>query len=134
MYPMQAYPQLIPVEPVFTVRVTKHTGALFMWVDQTTTVTGTYQRCEAAIRDAQMHCLLAGWWSFLSILLMNWIALYCNWAARRVLRSQAARARAMAAHPSAQSRQPYPAAPYPGAWPAHPHQQMPAAQYAGYRA
>lgn len=124
MYPMQTYPQQIHTEPMFTVRVTKHTGALFLWVDQTTTVTGTYQRCEAAIREAQMHCLLAGWWSVLSILFMNWIALYCNWAARKVLRSQAARARAMAAHPSGYLRAPAPAA---GQWPV-PQQHAP---YAG---
>ncbi|SHT41400.1 transmembrane protein [Mycobacteroides abscessus subsp. bolletii] len=36
------------------------------------------EQCEAAYRDAQTHNLAAGWWSFLSILLTNWIAIFGN--------------------------------------------------------
>lgn len=114
-------------QPVFTVSTTKHTGLLLMWTDQSATVTGTFEQCDAALRQAQTHNLLAGWWSPLSMLLLNWFALLANWSARKTLQRQAARARAMAAHPSAQPAHPYP---YPTGYPHYA--QFPAAQPAGY--
>ncbi|KUI34268.1 hypothetical protein [Mycobacterium sp. GA-2829] len=122
MYPTYAH------QPVFTVSTTKHTGLLLMWMDQSATVTGTFEQCDAALRQAQTHNLLAGWWSPLSMLLLNWFALLANWSARKTLHRQAARARAMAAHPSAQPTHPYR---YPAGYPQYA--PMPA-QPAGYRA
>lgn len=93
-------------EPLFQVRVMKHTGALVLWINQSSTVTGTYSQCDAAIRAAQLHCLLAGWWSPVSVLLLNWIALLINVSARKSLQRNAAQAYAqisytpyMAGHP-----------------------------------
>jgi hypothetical protein len=95
-------------EPVFQVRVMKHTGALMLWINQGSTVTGTYSQCDAAIRAAQLHCLLVGWWSPVSLFLMNWLALLVNFSARKTLQRNASQARAqtghapqMAAHPGA---------------------------------
>lgn len=95
-------------EPVYQVRVMKHTGALVLWINQGSTVTGTYSQCDAAIRAAQLHCLLVGWWSPVSLFLMNWIALFVNISARKTLQRNAAQAHTrinyapqMAAHPGA---------------------------------
>lgn len=105
-------------EPIFQVRVMKHTGALILWVNQNSTVTGTYSQCEAAIRAAQLHCLLIGWWSPLSVLLLNWIALLVNFSARRTLQRAAAQARQQIAyHPQMPGR---PGAPW---GPPAPHLQ-----------
>lgn len=87
-------------EPIFRVRVMKHTGALMLWINQSSTVTGTFSQCEAAIRAAQLHCLLAGWWSPVSALLMNWIALFVNVSARRALLRDAAQARGQTVYPA----------------------------------
>lgn len=61
-------------------------------------MTGTYAQCDAAIDDAQTHCLAAGWWSIASLLVWNWIAISTNSGARKRLRAQA---QAYAAHASA---------------------------------
>jgi hypothetical protein len=79
-------------EPFFRVQVMKHTGILMLWLNQSYTVTGTYGQCEAAIRAAQQHNLLVGWWSPLSALMLNWIALFTNVSARKTLHHNAARA------------------------------------------
>jgi hypothetical protein len=84
-------PPAPPGEPVFQVTVTKHTGGLFFWYNQRRTVTGTYAHCEAAIKQAQLHNLLVGWWSIASLLL-NPIALSRNASARKALRQQAEQA------------------------------------------
>jgi hypothetical protein len=75
-------------EPQFQVRVAKHTGALVFWSTRQMTVTGTYAQCEAAISEAQGHCVGAGWWSIGS-LLWNAIAISQNNRARNQLRQQA---------------------------------------------
>ena len=96
------YPTWPPVahnQPLFRVRLIKHTGLIMMWYQQSYTVTGTYAQCEAAIRSAQQYNLIAGWWSFLSILLMNWIALAINESARKQLQRSAAQVHA-AAYPA----------------------------------
>jgi hypothetical protein len=77
-----------PQEPLFQVRVAKHTGALIFWMSRRATVTGTYAQCDAAITAAQQHCLGAGWWSFGS-LLWNPIAMSQNNKARTLLQQQA---------------------------------------------
>jgi hypothetical protein len=74
--------------PLFRVRVTKHTGLVIAYYAQSYTVTGTFEQCEAAIRQAQLHNLLAGWWSFWSLAVMNWVALLENRGARKTLRRQ----------------------------------------------
>lgn len=77
-------------EPVFSVRLTKHTGMVVIGYNQRYTVTGSYAQCDAAIRQAQQHNLLAGWWGLISILIWNPIALITNSKARKSLRQQAA--------------------------------------------
>ena len=76
-------------EPIFTVRLRKHTGLALAFVNQNYTVSGTFHQCEAAIKDAQRHNLAAGWWSIASIVLWNWIALAENANARKALRQHA---------------------------------------------
>ncbi|WP_431240936.1 hypothetical protein ACQ86B_28855 (plasmid) [Mycolicibacterium aichiense] len=80
-----------PGEPIFTVRLRKHTGLALTWLSQSYTVTGTFHQCEAAIKDAQLHNLAAGWWSVASIVLWNWIALGANANARKTLHRTAGR-------------------------------------------
>lgn len=105
-YPQQPY----PVPPrYFQIRLSKHTGMLIMFSTRTYTVTGTLEQCEAAYRDAQNHNLAAGWWSVLSLLLMNWIALSGN-------NAQINQIRRLAAQPPSYP----PAPPAPGYPPAHP--------------
>lgn len=84
------YPAAHPgiTEPVFQVRVMKHTGLAIVCVNQRCTTTGTFAQCEAAIRNAQLHNLLAGWWSIASVLVWNWVALFHNLSARNALRRQ----------------------------------------------
>ena len=91
----QPYPPP-PQVPIFQVSVMTHTGLLILWFNQRKTVTGTYQQCDAAIKAAQTHCLLLGWWSFLSILFMNWISLVHNINARKQLNTQVQQAQAYA--------------------------------------
>lgn len=63
----------------FTIRLTEHIGAVVMFQQRSYTFTGTLEQCESAYRSAQTHNLLAGWWSVLSLLAMNWAALISNW-------------------------------------------------------
>jgi hypothetical protein len=83
------HPQWAGREPVFQVRLMKHTGMAIMFLNQQYTVTGTFAQCDAAIRQAQNHNLTAGWWSVLSLAVMNWVALGTNASARHTLRKQA---------------------------------------------
>jgi hypothetical protein len=80
------------------VTVTKHTGLIILWWNQRNTITGTYEQCEAAINNAQTHCLVAGWWSIASIMVSNWISLYSNSKARNSLRNLVTQDRAQAAY------------------------------------
>jgi hypothetical protein len=119
-YPPTQYPTWPPVphnQPLFRVRLVKHTGLMMMWYQQTYTVTGTYAQCEAAIRAAQQYNLAAGWWSPLSALLLNWIALATNESARKELQRNAAQAQAAQhpAHTAAQYGAPPPTHP-PAGW------------------
>lgn len=103
--PQASYPWPAPTptgEPVYQVRLHKHTGLVIMWHHHSYTVNGTYGQCEAAIREAQAHNLGLGWWSVVSVLLMNWIAIFTNLSARTTLRRNAAQAHAYAAQQAAQ--------------------------------
>ncbi|ORA22173.1 DUF2510 domain-containing protein [Mycobacterium angelicum] len=102
---------------VFQLRLIEHIGAVIFWQQRSYTVTGTLQQCEAAYRRAQTQNLLAGWWSLVSILVMNWIALFSNMSAMRRLRAMAGQPRA-AAIPAAVPA-PLPA-PVPPGWYADP--------------
>jgi hypothetical protein len=62
---------------------------VIFWHQQTVRYTGTLSQCEQAYRDAQTHCLLAGWWSLASIVVFNWIALFSNMNAIRKVRNLA---------------------------------------------
>jgi hypothetical protein len=110
----------------FSVRLYQHTGAVILWHQRTFTFTGTLEQCEKAYRDAQTHSLLAGWWSVVSLLVMNWIALFSNYSAIRKVRALAAQAPApYAGNPYAPTGQsspvgpPRPVVPPPG-WYANP--------------
>jgi hypothetical protein len=74
----------------FQMQLIKHTGLLVAYQQQTYTIVGTLEQCERAYRDARDHCLAAGWWSLLSALLMNWIALSSNKGAIEQVRKLAA--------------------------------------------
>lgn len=91
----QAYPPP-QQDPIFQVTAMRHTGALVFWFNQRYVITGTYAQCDAALRSAQTHNYVFGWWSFLSILIMNWIALLDNASARKKLDSDAQQAQAYA--------------------------------------
>ncbi|WP_073880464.1 hypothetical protein [Mycobacterium paraffinicum] len=84
------YPPPPGNQPLFAVRIRKHTGAVVLTFNQTYTVTGTLAQCEAALDNALLHNLLAGWWSLASVLVWNWVALVENHNARKQLRRQAA--------------------------------------------
>ncbi|OBG68051.1 hypothetical protein A5703_11385 [Mycobacterium sp. E188] len=75
---------------MYAVRIRKHTGAVVLMFNQAYTVTGTLAQCEAALDNALLHNLLAGWWSLASVLVWNWVALLENHNARKHLRRQAA--------------------------------------------
>lgn len=94
----QPWPNTGPPEPIFQVRVIKHTGALVFWSQHSYTVTGTFAQCSHALHQAQIHNLLAGWWSFLSVLALNWIALISNAVQQKRLQRHAADAQAHQAH------------------------------------
>jgi Protein of unknown function (DUF2510) len=73
----------------FHLRLSEHTGAVIFWQHRSYTFTGTLEQCEAAYRTAQLHNLGAGWWSVVSLLVMNWVALISNWSAIRGVRTLA---------------------------------------------
>lgn len=82
--------------PLFQISLLKHTGALIFWQQQTIRYTGSLEQCEQAYKDAQTHCLLAGWWSLASAVVLNWIALFSNMGAIRRIRQLAQNPQAMA--------------------------------------
>lgn len=98
-HPPAPYPQPVAAgysEPLFQIGLLKHTGAVIFWHQQSSRYTGTLQQCEQAYKDAQTHCLLAGWWSLGSLVVLNWIALFSNMRAIRQVRTLAQNPHAMA--------------------------------------
>lgn len=93
--PQHAYPPPQQV-PIFQVTTMRHTGALVFWFNQRHVITGTYAQCQTALRSAQIHNVALGWWSLLSILMMNWIAISSNLIARKKLNSDVQQAQAYA--------------------------------------
>lgn len=73
----------------FQLTLTEHTGAVIFWQQRSYTITGTLEQCERAYRTAQAHNLEAGWWSVVSLLVMNWVALISNRSAIRGVRELA---------------------------------------------
>ena len=73
----------------FQIKLSKHTGAAIVFVRQSYVVTGTFEDCEKAYRQAQLHNLTLGWWSLFSVLLFNWISIFSNVAAMSQLRKAA---------------------------------------------
>ncbi|CQD07056.1 transmembrane protein [Mycobacterium lentiflavum] len=73
----------------FSVRLHEHTGAVILWLQRDFTCTGTLEQCEQAYRNAQTHCLLAGWWGPVSLVVLNPIALISNYTAIRRVRALA---------------------------------------------
>ncbi len=105
--PGQGYPNPYPHQyparpaapgPVFQVRPIKLTGKLIAWYNRRVTVTGTLAECEAAIKSAQVHNLVAGWWSLGSVILWNWIAIVTTARERKRLHQSAAQTEAAARH------------------------------------
>jgi hypothetical protein len=110
----------------FSVRLYEHTGAVIVWHQRTFTCTGTLAQCEKAYRDAQTHNLLAGWWSVVSVLVMNWVALFSNYSAIRRVRALATQAPApYAGNPYAPAGQAGPVG-APGPIPPPPRPSSPA--------
>ncbi|WKG06139.1 hypothetical protein [Mycolicibacterium sp. HK-90] len=94
----QAAPQYPPppAVPVFQVETMRHTGLLILWFNQTRTLTGTAEQCEAALTSAQLHNVCLGWWSILSLLFWNWLSLLHNAGVRAKLRKEVKQAQAYA--------------------------------------
>jgi len=93
--PYGSYPPP-PEIPIFQVTTMSHIGAVIFWFNQRQVVRGTYAQCDAALRSAQTQNLLVGWWSVLSILVLNWVAIVYNSNARRQLNKDAEQVRAYA--------------------------------------
>ncbi|MDP7703778.1 MULTISPECIES: DUF2510 domain-containing protein [unclassified Mycobacterium] len=104
---------------MFHISLLKHTGALIFWQQQTVRYTGTLEQCERAYKDAQTHCLLAGWWSLASLVVFNWIALFSNMHAIRQVRN-------LAQNPQAMTGQQQPIAQQQPAWSQQPAGAVPA--------
>lgn len=85
-----------PAVPIFEVTAMTHIGALIFWFTQRRTVRATYAQCDSVLRSAQTQNLLVGWWSPLSLLLLNWIAIGHNSSARKQLRQDLQQAQAYA--------------------------------------
>jgi hypothetical protein len=96
----------------FQIKLRRHTGAVLLWLQRTYVVTGTLDECERAYRAAQVHNLTRGWWSLLSIVVMNWVALFSNVSAMHHVRH-------IAKHPAASYApvpNPQPTAQAPAGW------------------
>jgi hypothetical protein len=91
--PVLSYPYnpAVPSNPAarYYLKLIKHTGALILWQQRSYTVSGTLEECQAAYRAAQTHNLVAGWWSLVSLFLMNWVAQISNLSAIRQVRAMA---------------------------------------------
>lgn len=98
-YPQPAATGYPNSAPLFRISLLRHTGALIFWQQHTVRHTGTLEQCEQAYKDAQTHCLLAGWWSLASLVVLNWIALFSNMHAIRQVRSLAQNPQAPAWQP-----------------------------------
>ncbi|MCV7357402.1 hypothetical protein [Mycolicibacterium fluoranthenivorans] len=90
--PYASYPPP-PEVPTFQVTTMSHVGALIFWFNQRRTVQGSYAQCDSALRSAQTQNLIFGWWSFFSILILNWVTLLHNSNARKRLNRDAQQAR-----------------------------------------
>jgi Protein of unknown function (DUF2510) len=117
--PGPGYPNPQQFGDRYYIRLIKHTGALFLWHQQSYTVTGSLQECEAAYRSAQIYNLAIGWWSMFSLLLMNWITLISNMSAIRKVRAMAQHGTRGHLQPVAPGQFGPPSAPPPG-WYANP--------------
>lgn len=100
---------------VFYLKLRKHTGMVLLFQQQTYTIAGTVEQCQAAYRDAQIHNLAAGWWSLASVLFWNWFALIANARAMNDVRTMAKQGRGTYVDVPAR-----PAVPPPG-WYPDPH-------------
>lgn len=70
-------------------KLIRHTGVLIFFQQRTYVVSGTLEQCEAEYKSAQTYNLLVGWWSLMSLLAINWIALISNFNAMRRVRKTA---------------------------------------------
>lgn len=96
-------------------KLIRHTGALILWQQRTYVVSGTREQCEAAYKSAQTYNLLVGWWSLVSLLAMNWIALISNFNAIRRVRA-AADGASVPHGPHAIAHPAVPRGPIPAGW------------------
>ena len=89
----QPGPAVYPTDAArrFQIKLRRHTGAVLLWQQRTYVVTGTVEECERAYRAAQVYNLTVGWWSPLSIVVMNWVALFSNMSAMHHVRHIAKR-------------------------------------------
>jgi hypothetical protein len=95
--------QIFSGEQQYKTQTVKHTGLLVLWFNQQSSFTGTHAQVQAHIWKSLIHCLLLGWWSILSIVLYNWVAIFQNVAALVALKRQA---QAVQAYWASQHQQP----------------------------
>jgi hypothetical protein len=75
----------------FSLRLTRHSGMLIAWSNQTRTVSGSFDQCEEFYNQVQRHNYLLGWWSYSSII-TNPIIIVRNHRAMKKLQVLAGRA------------------------------------------
>lgn len=73
-------------DPQYRIQLTKHTGILFLWTNETRTYTGSYAELLKVYERVQQHNYLAGWWSIASLLVWNLVTILNNRRAMRRLR------------------------------------------------
>jgi hypothetical protein len=96
-----------PGEQQYKVETAKHTGMLVLYLNQQSAFTGTYEQCRAQIKRSLIHCVVLGWWSILSLVFFNWLAIAQNLAALKYLNREAETVRQhWAAQPAYQYRPP----------------------------
>lgn len=74
----------------FQVTLRRHTGILVLTRTRSTKLKGTLEQLEHEYRAAQRHNYTIGWWGVLSLLALNWIAIFGNRSAIAEVRKQAA--------------------------------------------
>lgn len=75
---------------VYGVLVRRHTGMILIGQTRTTPVRGSLEQCRAALKAAQRHNFLFGWWGIISLLVYNPMAIGGNVRAKSDLEALAA--------------------------------------------
>jgi hypothetical protein len=73
----------------YAIRLTRHTGMIFLGQSRTAVTRGTYEECMAAYKSAQTHNFTLGWWGIISLFLTNPMAIFGNIKAKGELQALA---------------------------------------------